>query len=106
MGRRAFNVENHWFTQMHLKLRCDERFTYALTACVCVFKVITLVGSNQRNYFENATTFSKRTLKTTVATQLRQHIPKQLSQTILQYEAETGIITSIKFHTCKKLLDR
>jgi len=30
-----------------------------------------LVGSNQGNYFENATTCSKRTLKTTVATQLK-----------------------------------
>jgi len=36
----------------------------------CVFKEITLVGSNQGNYFENATDCSKRTLKTTVATQL------------------------------------
>jgi len=31
-------------------------------------KVITLVGSNQGHYFENATACSKRTLKTTVAT--------------------------------------
>ena len=52
------------------KLRCDGRFTHAFTACVCVFKEITLVGSNQGNYFENATACSKRTLKTTVATQL------------------------------------
>jgi len=29
-----------------------------------------LVGSNQGNYFENATTCSKRTLKMTVATKL------------------------------------
>jgi len=34
-------------------MRCDERFTHAFTACGCVFKVITLVGSNQGNYFEN-----------------------------------------------------
>jgi len=26
-----------------LKLRCDERFTHAFTACNCVFKEITLV---------------------------------------------------------------
>jgi len=32
---------------------------------------IILVGSNQGNYFENATACSKRTLKTTVATQLK-----------------------------------
>ncbi len=49
-----------------LKLRCDERFTHAFTACSCVLKV----GSNQGNDFENATVCSKRTLKTTVATQL------------------------------------
>jgi len=53
-----------------LKLRCDERFTHAFTACGCVFKEITLVGSSQGNYFKNATACSKRTLKTTVTTQL------------------------------------
>jgi len=52
----------------NLKLRCDERFTHAFTACGCVFKEITLVGSNQGNYFENAT------LKTTVATQLKAQV--------------------------------
>jgi len=42
----------------------------AFYACVySVFKVITLVGSNQCNYFENATACSKRMRKTTVATQ-------------------------------------
>jgi hypothetical protein len=54
-----------------IKLRCDERFTHAFTECVCVFKEITLVGSNQGNYFENATACSKRMLKTTVATELK-----------------------------------
>ncbi len=38
--------------------------------CVGVFKVITLIGSNQHNYFENANACSERTLKTTVATHL------------------------------------
>jgi len=52
-------------------MRCDERFTHAFTACKCVFKEITLVGSNQDNYFENANACSKRTMKTTVATQLK-----------------------------------
>jgi hypothetical protein len=33
--------------------------------------VALLVGSNQNNYFENATACSKLTLKTTVATQLK-----------------------------------
>jgi hypothetical protein len=51
-------------------LRFDERFTHAFTACGCVVKEITLVDSNQGNYFENATACSKRTLKTTVTTQL------------------------------------
>jgi len=46
-----------YFYVFDLKLRCDER-------CGCVFKEITLFGSNKDNYFENATTCSKRTLKT------------------------------------------
>ena len=46
------------------------RFQRAFTASVCVFKEITLIGSNQLNYFENAAAFSKRTLKTRVATSL------------------------------------
>ncbi len=56
---------------IQVKLRCDDRFTHAFTACSCVFKVIKLVGSNQPDYFENASACSKRTLKTTVATQLK-----------------------------------
>jgi len=35
------------------------------------FQVFTLIGSKQGNYLENATACSKRTLKTTVATQLK-----------------------------------
>jgi len=54
-----------------LKLSCDSRFQRAFTACSCVFKLITLVGSNQGNFFENATTCRKRMLKTRVATQLK-----------------------------------
>ncbi len=54
-----------------LKLSCDSRFQQAITACSCVFKVITLVWANQRNFFENATTCSKRMRKTLVATQLK-----------------------------------
>jgi len=56
---------------MFNKLCCDERFTQAFTACGCVLNEITLVGSNQGNYFENATAYSKRTLKTTVAAELK-----------------------------------
>jgi hypothetical protein len=52
-------------------MRCDERFMHAFTACGCVFKEITLVGSNQGNYFENATACSKRMRKTTFAMQLK-----------------------------------
>jgi len=59
------------YKNVRLKLRCDERFTHAFTASGCIFREITLVGSNQGNYCENATAFSKRTLKTTVATQLK-----------------------------------
>jgi hypothetical protein len=54
-----------------VKLRCDSRFQRAFTACSCVFKVITLIGSNQGNYFENATACSKRMRITLVATQLK-----------------------------------
>ncbi len=48
----------------------SARFTHAITACGLVFKEIMLVGSNQGNYFENATAFSKCTLKIPVAIQL------------------------------------
>jgi hypothetical protein len=50
------------------KLSCDSRFQCAFTACSCVFRVI--IGSNQSNFFENATVCSKRMLKTRLATQL------------------------------------
>jgi len=66
--------ENSDFSFIPLKLRCDERFTHAFTACGCVFKEIMLVGSNQGNYLENATACSKRTLKTTVATHLKKQV--------------------------------
>ncbi len=68
---KYFDRRNSLFLERLLKLRCDERFTHAFTACSCVFKEIMLVGTNQGNYFENATVCSKRTLKTTVATQLK-----------------------------------
>ncbi len=47
-----------------LKLSCDSRFQRAFTACSCVFEVLTLVGSNQGNYFENSTACNKRKVKT------------------------------------------
>jgi len=61
-----------------LKLRCDDRFMHAFTACGCVLKDITLVGLNQGNFFENATACSKRMRKTTVATQLKKHFCHKL----------------------------
>jgi len=51
-----------------IKLRCDSRFQRAFTACSCVFNAITLLRDNQRNFFENATACSERTLNMTVAT--------------------------------------
>ncbi len=51
-----------------LRLSCDSRFQRAFTTCSCVFK------ANQRNFFENATTCSKRMRKTLVATQLKLRI--------------------------------
>jgi len=51
-----------------LKLSCDSRFQRIFTACACVFRVITLVGSSQHNFFENKNACSKRTLKPIVAT--------------------------------------
>ena len=53
------------------KSSCDMRFQRAFTACCCVFQVITLTGSNQCNYFENATACNKRSSDTRVATSLR-----------------------------------
>jgi len=63
-----------------IKLSCDSRFQRAFTPCSCVFKVITLVWANQGNYFENATACSKRTLKTTVATQLKSPLLNRCSE--------------------------
>ena len=54
-----------------LKLSRDTRFQLAFAACCCVFIVIMLVRAKQCSYFDNATTFSKRTLKTRVATSLK-----------------------------------
>ncbi len=47
-----FPVFFSFITYLSVKLRCDERFTHAFTACICVFKVITLAWANQRNFFE------------------------------------------------------
>ena len=60
-----------------LETRCLARFQCAFTACVCIFKKNTLVGSNQRNYFKNTTACIKRTLKMHMATQLKWRISLQ-----------------------------
>jgi len=44
-----FSCCSHLLT---FKLSCDSRFQLAFTACSCVFKEITLVGSNHGNYFK------------------------------------------------------
>jgi len=62
-----------------IKLRCDGRFTHAFTACGCVFKEITLVGSNQGNFFENATACSETHVETTVATQLKCNLKTKIN---------------------------
>ncbi len=57
----------------------------SFSTCVyCMQLLITLVGSIQCNYFENATTCSKRTLKTTVATQLKE-IKSELKQLMCRF---------------------
>jgi hypothetical protein len=53
---------------LYLKLSCDSRLQREFTSCCCIFKIITLALANQGIYFENVTTCSKHTLKTTVAT--------------------------------------
>jgi len=83
LGLAQLALKTHAFFQIvgfssRIKLRCHERFAHAFTACGCVFKVITLIGSNQGNYFENATTCSKRMRKTLFATQLKWHVATQL----------------------------
>ena len=56
------------------------RFQHVFTAYCCVFREIPLVGSNQRNYLENANTRSKGTLKTRVATRLNRQMKWQILQ--------------------------
>ncbi len=57
--------------QKLLKLHCDTRFQRAFTSCSCVFKVITLVEANQRNFFESTRECRKCLLKRRVAMQLK-----------------------------------
>ncbi len=60
-----------------LSISSKAALRHAFSACGCVFKEITLVWANQRNFFENATACnnatacSKRTPKARYATQLK-----------------------------------
>ena len=47
------------------------RFQRSFAAFCCFFKKITLVGVDQRYYFENTSTCSKYTLKVRVLTRLK-----------------------------------
>ena len=46
-----------------VEARCHMRFQHAFTACFCVFKVVTLIGSNHHNFCQNATACSTRMLQ-------------------------------------------
>jgi hypothetical protein len=53
---------NEWSLSLSRSvLRCDTRFQRAFTACGYVFNIITMVWTNQCNYFKNATPCSKCT---------------------------------------------
>ena len=87
-AKNAFITSNNFY----FKARCHTRFQHAFTACRCVFNEVTLVGSKQRNYLENATTWSKRTLKTCVATRLyilgKPTFPGRASQLVSQVRVQ------------------
>jgi len=75
----SFSLCLHLFQDVaEFKAALRQSFSALFTACSCVFKVITLIGSNQGNFFENATTCSKRMRKTLVATQLKELVLKML----------------------------
>jgi len=65
----SFRIQNDLF-EIRAELRQSFSTCARLLHVFAFSKVISLVGSNQCNYFENATACSKRTLKTTVETQL------------------------------------
>ena len=72
-NRSTVNLPPNRFLNGHCL--CQQIFLHlhfqrAFTACICVLKIITLVWANQNNFFENATVYKKRTLKTRVATSL------------------------------------
>jgi len=66
----------------------------SFSTCVHFFQEITLVGSNQRNYFENANACSKRMLKTNVATQLKNILKIEKLKTKQKFILERYLNTS------------
>ncbi len=94
--RQKKYVKNMFLEQVFRKLNCDIRFQRAFTACVRIFKVITLTWANQGNNFENANACSKHTLKTTFATQLKR---RNLNARYIKY-------CSLTFGGWKKILDK
>ena len=74
-------------------IRCHTRFKSAFAACWCVFQEITLACSNQQNYFENETAWSKRTFKTRVATRLYTRQMISFSFFVLSHDHDTLLAT-------------
>jgi len=101
--------------QTSLKLSYDSRFQRAFIACVCIFKVTTRLWTNQDNYFENATACSKRTLKTTVATQFcitkilksrMSHGGSEKCQKCVTYYLNGTLMTMVKNSVYKNTFDK
>jgi len=77
------------------------RFQHAFTASGCIFKVITVNGSNHYNYFENTTARNKRSLKTRVTMQLKvQKSPFKLCNIRLKQKIVNSLYTK---YSCKIL---
>ncbi len=73
--QREYFKKNEWNFKQRLKNENKAELRQSLSACVYCMRLyfqsnFLCLAQNQRNYFENATACSKRTLKTTVATQL------------------------------------
>ena len=64
------------------ELVATQAFNVRFLQGCCVFKEITLVGLNQRNYFENANAYSQRTLKMRMATRT---IMRDCNSALLQF---------------------
>jgi hypothetical protein len=66
------------------------------------FKEITLVGSSQGNYFENANACGKRMRKTLVATQLNRQVSNEREEDRkLCCEFRCFFVTTTKFYLAK-----